>query len=207
MEYLILFFALLVIGAILFAKGVWDARRMDAWQRKKLKENFGKPAEREYADGEFAGICRYYEKHRADFSLDDITWNDLGMDELFCRMNVAGSSAGQEYLYYMLRTPSFSQEELLRREELMQYFTAHEEERLRLQMLYQKMGRTGKYSIYDYLDFLDNLGECKSGRQIALDLLFLPAVALAAVSPQIGFPAIFCLLTVNIVTYLKEKRS
>lgn len=206
MEYLILFFILLLAGMLLFGKGVWDAKRMEAWQRQKLRENFGKRSDREYWDGELERIPGYFEKHPEDFCLDAITWNDLDMDELFLRMNTACSSAGQEYLYYMLRTPSFSEEELLRREELMQYFTVHEEERLRLQTLYKRLGRTGKYSIYDYMDFLDSLGERKSGRQIVLDLLFLPAAALTAVSPQVGLPAIFCLLAVNIMTYMKEKR-
>lgn len=206
MEYLIIFLVLVLAGALLFAKGLWDAKRMESWQRQKLKENFGKKADREYQDGEFERIPGYFEKHQEGFFLDDITWNDLNMDELFHQMNSACSSAGQEYLYYMLRSPSFSEEELMRREVLMQYFTVHEEERLRLLMLYGRMGRTGKYSIYDYLDFLDNLGERSSGRQILLDLLFLPAAALTAVIPQVGLPVIFCLLTVNIMTYMKEKR-
>lgn len=207
MEYLILLLALLLVGIFVFAKGVWDSKRQDVWQREKLKEAFGKKAQREYADGEFSGIPRYFEKHQDGFFLDDITWNDLNLDEVFLQMNSTGSSAGQEYLYAMLRSPSFSAEELLHREELMQYFTDHEEERLRLQMLYRRMGRTGKYSLYDYLDFLDDLGERRNGLQIALDLLFIPAAALVAVSAQAGLIFLMVLLIFNISTYLKEKRA
>lgn len=207
MEYLILFLALLFLGMLVFAKGVWDDRRQKAWQREKLKESFGKRAQREYADGELSGILRYFERHQEGFVLDDITWNDLNMDELFLQMNTTGSSAGQEYLYAMLRTPSFSEEELARREELMQYFVTHEQERINIQMLFRQTGRTGKYSLYDYLDFLDVLGERKNGRQIALDLLFVPAAALIAVSPQAGILVLIVLLSYNIATYLKEKRA
>lgn len=207
MEYLILLLALLLIGVFVFANGLWDAKRQNIWHRKKLKEAFGKRAQREYADGEFLGIPRYFEKHRDGFYLDDITWNDLNLDEVFFRMNSTGSSAGQEYLYAMLRTPSFSEEELAHRDALMQYFTDHEEDRLRVQMLYRQMGRTGKYSLYDYLDFLDDLGERKNGLQILLDLLFIPAVALIAVSAQAGLLFLMILLIFNITTYLKEKRA
>lgn len=207
MEYLILFLALLLAGVFIFAKGLWDAGKQDRWQREKVREAFGKKAERKYEDGEFLGIPRYFEKHQEGFFLDDITWNDLNLDEIFLQMNSTGSSAGQEYLYAMLRTPSFSAEELSHREELMQYFTDHEEERLRLQMLYRQMGRTGKYSLYDYLDFLDDLGERRNGLQILLDLLFIPAVALIAVSAQAGILALMLLLVCNISTYLKEKRA
>ncbi|MDO4333971.1 MAG: hypothetical protein Q4C58_14990 [Eubacteriales bacterium] len=207
MEYLILFLALLLAGALVFAKGLWDAKRQSAWQKKKMREAFGKKADREYADGEFGGIPRYFEKHREAFFLDDITWNDLDMDEVFCQMNQTYSSAGQEYLYYMLRTPLFTEEELRKREEMMRYFSQQEEERLRVQQLYQRMGRTGKYSIYDYLDFLDLLGKRSNGRQIVMDLLFFPAAALIGVSPQAGLLCLLVLLIVNISTYLKEKRA
>lgn len=207
MEYLILFLALLLAGVFVFAKGLWDAGKQNRWQREKVREAFGKKADRKYEDGEFLGIPRYFEKHQEGFFLDDITWNDLNLDEIFLQMNSTGSSAGQEYLYAMLRTPSFSAEELSHREELMQYFTDHEEVRLRLQMLYRQMGRTGKYSLYDYLDFLDDLGERKNGLQILLDLLFIPAVALIAGSAQAGILALMLLLVCNISTYLKEKRA
>lgn len=205
MEYLVLFLALLLFGALVFAKGIREDKGQRRWQRQKLKEAFGKKADRSYADGEFDGIPRYFEKHRSGFFLDDITWNDLSLDEIFGQMNTTGSSAGQEYLYAMLRMPSFSEEELNEREALIQYFTEHEEERLRLQMLYRKMGRTGKYSLYDYLDYLEDLGERKSGRQIMLDLLFIPAVALIAFWTQAGIAALMILLVFNISTYLKEK--
>ncbi|WMC92726.1 hypothetical protein [Kineothrix sp. MB12-C1] len=35
----------------------------------------------------------------------DITWNDLNMDAVFRQMNYAYSAAGEEYLYYLLRSP------------------------------------------------------------------------------------------------------
>ena len=45
-------------------------------------------------------------------SIDDITWNDLGMDDIFRMMNNTNSSAGQEYLYRMLRQPDADMESL-----------------------------------------------------------------------------------------------
>lgn len=206
MEYLILFAALLLVGVMVFAKGVWDEKQRAVWQKNKVREGFGQFADREYADGELYGIPRYFEKHQHDFFIDDITWNDLDMDRLFLCMNNTCSSAGQEYLYYLLRTPCFEEEELKRREELIRCFIKEEDKRLQLQMLFLEMGRTGKYSIYDYLDFLDDLGERKNGTQIFLDLCFIPAVAMIAVSPPTGLLFLIILLCINISTYLKEKR-
>ena len=206
MEYLILFAVLLGMGLLLFAKGIWDRRRQRVYMQEKIRESFGRPGERKYEDGETEGIPRYFEKHREGFSLDDVTWNDLNLDMLFLRMNTTLSSAGQEYLYYMLRTPCFDLSELSRREKMIRDLTREEEIRLKLQMLYLDAGRTGKYSLYDYLDFLEDLGERGSLLQIGLDLLFLPAIALTALNPPLGIVAIVGLMSFNIATYLKQRK-
>ena len=56
-------------------------------------------------------ISHYYEdsieNSGADSGyIDDITWNDLDMDRIYKKMNIANSSVGQESLYKMLRIPS-----------------------------------------------------------------------------------------------------
>ena len=109
MEYAILFAALLAVAAVMFLKGLWDQHRAQKWNREQLRKSFGKAGRTEYADGEVNGIVRYFEKHPKDFQIDDITWNDLNLDEIFLRMNSTCSSAGQEYLYAMLRSPSFEE--------------------------------------------------------------------------------------------------
>ena len=207
MEYLILAAALLLVGALFFLSGVWNDRRSRRWQEQKYREQFGKPSAREYEAGETDSIPGYFFRHRGDFHLDDITWNDLDLDLLFLRMNTAVSSAGQEYLYYMLRTPVFEEETLQRREERIRYFTEHTEERVRLQMLYRQLGRTGKYSIYDYLELLDTLGEKNSLKSVFLDILIAAAVVVTAVSPGTGLLPLIALLSWQIATYLKEKRA
>lgn len=51
-------------------------------------------------------ISHYYEdsieNSGADSGyIDDITWNDLDMDRIYKKMNIANSSVGQESLYKM----------------------------------------------------------------------------------------------------------
>ena len=104
MEYAILFAALLAVAAVMFLKGLWDQHRAQKWNREQLRKSFGKAGRTEYADGEVNGIVRYFEKHPKDFQIDDITWNDLNLDEIFLRMNSTCSSAGQEYLYATYQT-------------------------------------------------------------------------------------------------------
>ncbi len=207
MEYLILAAALLLVGALFFLSGIWNDRRSRRWQAQKYREQFGKPSVREYEAGETDSIPGYFLRHRGDFHIDDITWNDLDLDLLFLRMNTTVSSAGQEYLYYMLRTPVFEEDTLQRREERIRYFMDHTEERVRLQMLYRQLGRTGKYSIYDYLELLDTLGERSSLKSVLLDILIAAAVAATAVSPGTGLIPLIILLSWQIAAYLKGKRA
>ncbi len=206
MEYVILFAVLLAAGALVFAKGLLDEKKERKWRRKRLLENFGKGGRTEYADGELNAVPRYYQKHQEAFSLDDITWNDLDMDRIFLQMNSCGSSAGQEYLYYLLRTPSFSMEELERREALMRFFETETDERLRMQEIFVQMGRSGKYSIYDYLELLDSLGERSNTLTIWVDIALAVSVLLIFFNASAGLMLLTVMLCVNITTYLKEKR-
>ena len=47
--------------------------------------------------------------------IDDITWNDLDMDDVFDRLNTCQSSVGEEYLYALLHRGLGESEELFRR--------------------------------------------------------------------------------------------
>lgn len=207
MEYAILFAALLAAAAVMFLKGLWDQHRTQKWNREQLRKSFGKAGRTEYADGELNGIVRYFEKHPKNFQIDDITWNDLNLDEIFLRMNSTCSSAGQEYLYAMLRSPSFEEKELQEREELLGFLEQDEETRVRMQEIFSKIGRTGKYSLYDYMDFLDVLGERKNGKHLLTDLLFFLTIAAAFVSPPLGLCGMSAVMCFNITTYLKEKKQ
>lgn len=63
--------------------------------------------------------------------IDDITWNDLQMDEIFIRINNTLSSCGEDVLYQILRQPQMDRNVLDERERLIAYFQTHEEERFR----------------------------------------------------------------------------
>ena len=53
--------------------------------------------------------------------IDDITSNDLSMDEVFEKINFTESSIGESYLYDRLHLLSFDEKELETFEELVQY--------------------------------------------------------------------------------------
>lgn len=207
MEYII--FAVAMAAFLLFVaiKGLLDARKA----RKKfitwLRENYGTLPERKYKPEEFTSCEKYFRRNPADGQIDDITWNDLNLDEVYKSMNYTYSSAGDEYLYYLLRTPCFSEEELQKRERLIVYFREHQEERIRLQVIFSLLGRTGRYSIYDYLENLDILGKRSNLKYWLVNLLFLLAVGLCFVKPSYGLLALGILSVRNMIVYFKEKEE
>lgn len=209
MEYII--FALTIFGfiVIIMLKGWYDDKKKKKDFVLWLRENYGVLPEREeYRPEEFAKISRYYETHKTEgFFIDDITWNDLGMDSIFRQMNYTYSAAGEEYLYYLLRTPMQDTETITELEKHVNYFMNHKEMRVEYQSFFARLGKTGKYSIYDYLEHLDILGERNSKKHYLANLAILLSVGIMFLSVQIGIILLVIAVCNNIISYFKEKND
>ncbi len=207
MEYII--FAVVMAGLVMIflLKGYYDYKKSEKQFAQHLYTDYGVLPQREYSPVQFENISHYFLKHKEGFHIDDITWNDLNMDEIFKKMNFTYSAAGEEYLYHMLRYPCMDEQELGRREEIIRYFGEHEDERVAYQLIFHRLGRTGKFSIYDYLDYLDNLGKRSNTPHYLSLLLLLASVGLMFIRLPIGLVAFFGVLAYNNVNYFKEKEE
>ncbi len=207
MEYVIFGAALFLLLLVFIAKGYYDFKKEEKAFIRKLYEGYGKLSEREYSSEVLSRIARYYEKHKDGFVIDDITWNDLNMDEIFINMNFTNSAAGEEYLYYMLRKPCMSEDVLQHREELIQYFTESEDERVALQFIFSKLGRMGKFSIHDYLDYLDALGTRSNSKHYLSILILLFSIGFMFVEFTFGILLLLGVIIYNNIVYFKEKND
>lgn len=205
MEYLVFIVVAAALILVVCAREIYLEKQKVKAFALDLRENYGKLREREYKAERFQRMDSYYRKHPAEGQVDDITWNDLGMDEIFKRLNHTYSAAGEEYLYYALRNAGVSKEKLEHFETLIQYFTQNEECRITFQLQMAKLGYTGKYSLYDYLDYLEDLGERNNTKSIICDLLFLPCFALMPFQLPLALCGVAALLIYNILSYFKEK--
>lgn len=192
---------------ILFTSGAINDRKMLRVFKEKLKKEYGSANKREYKIEEFSHIDGYYKKHKPDYYLDDITWNDLNMDDIYRGIDYAKCSAGDEYLYYLLRTPKTEWKDLELFEDKVNYFINHEKERIDLQLALNKMGYTGKYSIYDYLDNLETLGNRSSVKSIVTDIVLIFSVILMFIDLKWGLIIFFFALFYNIKEYFREKNE
>ena len=173
MDVLILLAVFLGVILFVFVQGYLNEKR----ELKKFKEKLftlkGQLPDKAYKVERFLRISAFFEKHPEEFQIDDITWNDLNMDEIFKRSNYCLSSTGEEVLYYLLRTPNFSEEELKHFDNIAEHYSANEDERVEYQLLMKELGTTGKYSLYDYIGYLTGL-EIRSNKKELLRILLLP---------------------------------
>ncbi len=225
METLILAALLAVIALIIICYGTVHNRRIREYQINKIREGYGKPNDRTYDEGEYAHIQGYYRVHSQDrgkpseegsaeagsFYLDDITWNDLNMDEIYRSMDYCRSSAGDEYLYYLLRDPVPGICDRERLEELTSYYSENAEDRLSMSVLLHDVGRTGKYSIYDYINNLDVLSGKTAFKDWILIAVYIIAIAACCITTgsirALCIAALIGTLMYGGISYFARKRE
>lgn len=116
--------------------------------RKKdiLKKRFGQVPDPVYFHGDMEYIRTYYDfrknDHRDPFLLDDITWADLDLDRVFKRINPGRSTSGEQYLYYMLRSPAVNERTYKERESLIRFAESDSGRRLKLEAILSRLGCT-----------------------------------------------------------------
>ncbi len=205
MEYWIFLGLVIVFVAAVIGKDIYNDRKKKKRFEQDLRKNYGVLRERKLNLERFARMDRYYQKHQEQDQIDDITWNDLGMDDIFLSMNHTYSATGEEYLYYLLRSVGKDAASLEELENLITFFMEHENQRVYVQLLMAKLGYMGKYSLYDYIDNLDYLGERKNTKAIICNLLFLPLLGLLPFAFSYAIFGIVGLMIYNITSYFKEK--
>lgn len=205
MEYLVLACVIVLIILFVFIKGIFDEKQKEKKFIQDLYQNYGQFPNREYEINQYNSIRKYFDKHKDGFFIDDITWNDLDMDAVFMQMNHTYSSAGEEYLYYTLRTPFMEEAPLKSREGKVRYFMENEEERVKMQVLFAKTGKTGKFSLYDYLDYLDAVENISNGKHYFCIIAFLISILLIFVNGSLGLLLTIGIICYNMVTYFRSK--
>ena len=206
MEFVVFTGVLLFIFLFMIVQELMQAKKEEKRFRNSLLENYGKEPPKEYSLERFARLDSYLERHKEEKQLDDITWNDLGMDEVFCRIDRTLSAAGEEYLYFTLWNIFCGKEKLDHLEEVTGWFLEQDDTRIRVQLLLKKLGHLGKYSLYDYLDNLDYLGERNNRKILLLNLLYLLFASLLFVQPAVGILGIVVCMLGHILTYFREKK-
>lgn len=177
--------------------------------KKYLTNVYGKPIEKVYFDGDMGQIRSYYDwksiQNTNTFHVDDITWNDLQMDEIFKSINQRSTTPGEQYLYYLLRNPALKQKDYQERLQLIENLEKDDKLRLKTQVILNRLGRNKNVYVYKMLDL---------SRSSRLRLIFYFGLVFAWISLLIGaiwHPWLvlisFAIIVFNVIFQEFEKRK
>lgn len=204
---------IVLLGAVaicIIGYGTFNNRQRNNYIKKCIIDSYGTPSSRTFKDGEYKHISGYHKNHSNGYEVDDITWNDLDMDSIFMEIDRTQSSAGEEYLYHLLRTPKTDLESIedftKNMEPKIVHYMENESERVDMLLTLNRCGRTGKYSIYDYLNNLEIIADENFNQDVWLLLMYGVALFVMFVSFGIGALAMAALLMYGGVTYFIKKR-
>lgn len=202
--FLTLIFAVIVFVMV---RGAIEEKRQKQQYEENLRKHYGEFPDKEYSEEDLENITRLFAYRHKEYFIDDITWNDLNMNGIFALMDHTQSSSGEEYLYDMLRSPRLNKEEFQELEEHISYLQKTEKERVSIQMKLHSLGKSGRYSIFDYIEYLNNLGNCSNKKHMIMLAALVVAVLLLFVNTALGIFLLLTVIAVNMVTYLKEKTN
>ncbi|WP_343209108.1 MutS-related protein [Anaerolentibacter hominis] len=197
--------AALAVLLFLIIQSIIEAKRREKQLENRLLANWGEVPDEGYNDVKWEALKQFWLSKKASSAfIDDITWNDLELKELYMRMNATGCAMGEEYLYAMLRSPETDEDVLLEKDRLIEYFGEREDERLFLQKNFHQMGKLSKYSIYQYMN--SELVEKDRTWFHWLCLFGLPAsLFFCFVNAAVGIPLTAFFLFNNVFSYYKRK--
>lgn len=209
MEYII---GAVIVVICIFAGVYYLQKKADQKLENKIRKSFGNVPDLEYKQEKYESIGFYSremaKRHPDDkdhFTVDDITWNDLDMDDVFLTACATQSAIGEEYLYYLLRTPALNNETLAKREKLIRFFEKDPETRVKIQLALAKAGKISGISVYEYVSRLDSLKEENNFKHFSCIVLMVAAISMIFVYPPIGIVGTLGVFFYNVISYFKRK--
>ena len=207
MDAIILLSMIFAVIIYVMVRGSVEEKRNRKQYEAGLREGYGKFPDKEYSEQDFENITRLFAYRHKDYFIDDITWNDLNMNGIFALMDHTQSSSGAEYLYDMLRTPKLQKAKMDELEKHICFLRKDEDKRVTVQMKLHALGTSGKYSVFDYIEYLDNIGDCSNGKHIVMLLALFVSLALLFVNVMTGVFLLLLVIAVNMTSYLREKND
>lgn len=203
-------YVIAVMMLLLLVKGIYDKKKERERLKKHLFDTWGKLPKEEYTESKLKSLQFYYNNKQVTnqdnvFLLDDITWNDLDMTELYFMINNTGSAMGEEVLWAVLHELRTEEDSLKERENVISFFQNNEEARLKLQTDFSLIGKNNKISVFEYMDRMETVRRetnvlhffCVAGIIISLIILLFGVGPAGIVF--VGF------IIFNLLTYYKRK--
>ncbi len=200
---------IVIVIVIAFLVKVYSHRKNIRKLREALNKQFGKkPKARKY---DFENLGYHWNEYKKNLpeeeTIDEITWNDLEMEKLFCRINNCSSFPGEQVLYSTLHCLPANKAYTESLEEKIKFFIEKDGERLDMQLLLSSLGKDS--SSYFLPRFMSDLKAFEIGgiwKYRVMQILLFLFVLLAAIFQNTGFIlSASIIFTINLVIYSKQK--
>lgn len=168
----------------------------------KVSRDYGHISTREYSLDDLENIKAFYEKYKKEDSVDDITANDLDIDNIFVTFNVSNSAPGDDYFYYRLRTPD---KDVASKESKINFVSENKEVRESLFAYFYSIGRIRKISFIDFVTLISKGIRTNLFKEYMSIVLVLAAIGMFFVDTTFGIVSIIGVLVYNIISYYKER--
>lgn len=156
---------------------------------------------------DFNSISSYWSNRRRNSKnydgVDQLTWDDLGMNDVFKKLNYTQSTVGSEYLFNQLRDINLSEKQ--NDEEL--YRLIAKDQQLREEILLI-LSRLGKQNYTNTSSFIYDLKDNKikyAYLYVIFSLLPVASILLMFISFKIGIASLLASLCINTFIYYRNK--
>lgn len=139
------------------------------------------------------------------YTIDDLTFKDLNLDDIFEKMNYCCSSLGEEVLYSILRQPLFSADDLADRNKLIEETDINSSECKSIKKELSKLSKLTRYSVFEYLNKLNEVAKISVISRFKAIILFIAALVLMILDVKIGIIAVLAVYIYNSIEYFKYK--
>lgn len=150
MEVIGIYGILFGIVGIFFLIYTYFLYRKNLKIKARIKAEYGKKTEWKLDERDYASMKKYYQQKKSDDpTIDDVTFNDLNMDEIFKQVKNTQSSIGDEYSYDFFRRQK--NPDLTHFEAAVQCMSEQAEAREKLQFAFYRIGRKTNNQLVELL--------------------------------------------------------
>jgi hypothetical protein len=201
-----------IILILLIISGIRMAKEESEKIASFIRDSFGKASRRRLNEARVDSLKINLEKfltskEEGDY-LDELTWSDTGMEDIFLQMDNCLSSAGEEYLYRRLHDLSCTEEEISHTDSIISELYEDESLRLSLGKALHELGFVKDRSLPEYLDKILSTDRILNPFfHILCDVLYIVAFILTFLKPVAGVLFIFVIILLQVSSYFSFKRK
>ncbi|MDD3223183.1 MAG: MutS family DNA mismatch repair protein [Clostridium sp.] len=204
--YMFGFIPLIIVAILLY----FITKKLNFYiMHKDFVRNFGKKELRKRDFKSIRQLFDYMSKEDCEkFYVDDQTWNDLTMDEIYTILDRTITSPGEQMLYKMLRTPLFNEEDLIQRNKIINNLQSNRSNRDYIGMCLLRLNRLKQNYVCDFL--WNDIEYNSKLRFICIILAIMPIASIASsilLRNIVLFFVFFALIIINVIVHFKIKKK